>query len=57
MKKPSNSKVIIIPKTPQNQNQEVAPEVAPDGLEMSEAEDATASSQAPKTEAPATKNN
>ena len=38
MKKPSNSKVIIIPKTPQNQNQEVAPEVAPDGCEMSEAD-------------------
>ena len=57
MKKPSNSKVIIIPKTPQNQNQEVAPEVAPEGFEMSEAEDSTASSQAPKTEAPATKTN
>ena len=56
MKKPSNSKVIIIPKTPQNQNQEVAPEVAPEGFEM-EAEDATASPQAPKTEAPATKTN
>ena len=57
MKKPSNSKVIIIPKTPQNQNQEVAPEVAPEGFELESAEDATVGSQAPKTEAPATKNN